>query len=212
MLDTEMLIGAKFVAGDRRAGGRCSIPRPRRRSSTCPKPRFAQVDAAVAAAEKAFETWSRTTPAERSALLLKLADASSASRSLRRSRSAELRQAEQSRAAGRDAGDRRLLPLLRRRGAHHARRCRGRIHGRPHLDDPPRSHRRRRLDRAVELSADDGGMEARAGARGRQHGRLQAVGADAADDAEARARSSPRSCRKAWSMSWSGAARPSATR
>jgi aminobutyraldehyde dehydrogenase len=35
----------------------------------------AQVDAAVNAAVKAFQSWSRTTPAERSALLLKLADA-----------------------------------------------------------------------------------------------------------------------------------------
>ena len=33
-----------------------------------------QIDAAVAAAAAAFETWSRTTPAERSALLLKLAE------------------------------------------------------------------------------------------------------------------------------------------
>ncbi|MEO1122408.1 MAG: aldehyde dehydrogenase family protein, partial [Pseudomonadota bacterium] len=35
----------------------------------------AQVDAAAAAAEEAFESWSQTTPAERSALLLQLADA-----------------------------------------------------------------------------------------------------------------------------------------
>jgi aminobutyraldehyde dehydrogenase len=35
----------------------------------------AQVDAAVEAATKAFRSWSRTTPAERSGLLLKLADA-----------------------------------------------------------------------------------------------------------------------------------------
>ena len=34
-----------------------------------------QIDAAIAAARKAFGTWSRTTPAERSLLLLKLADA-----------------------------------------------------------------------------------------------------------------------------------------
>ncbi|HEY2070658.1 MAG TPA: gamma-aminobutyraldehyde dehydrogenase [Rhizomicrobium sp.] len=34
----------------------------------------AQVDAAVEAAARAFESWSRTTPAERSGLLLKLAD------------------------------------------------------------------------------------------------------------------------------------------
>ncbi|HJX22749.1 MAG TPA: aldehyde dehydrogenase family protein, partial [Steroidobacteraceae bacterium] len=34
----------------------------------------AQVDAAVAAAEGAFDAWSRTTPKDRAALLLKLAD------------------------------------------------------------------------------------------------------------------------------------------
>ena len=34
-----------------------------------------QVDAAVEAASKAFDAWARTTPAERSRLLLKLADA-----------------------------------------------------------------------------------------------------------------------------------------
>ncbi len=35
----------------------------------------AQIEAAVAAARGAFSTWSRTTPGERSALLLKIADA-----------------------------------------------------------------------------------------------------------------------------------------
>ena len=40
----------------------------------------------------------------------------------------------------------------------------GRISARLHLDGPPRPDRRRRLDRAVELSADDGGVEDRAGA------------------------------------------------
>src|SRR5258708_725842 len=34
-----------------------------------------QIDAAVAAARKAFDRWSQTTPGERSLLLLKLADA-----------------------------------------------------------------------------------------------------------------------------------------
>ena len=53
----------------------CSIPRPRRRSWQLTDATPAQVDAAVNAAEKAFQTWSRTTPAERSTLLLKLADA-----------------------------------------------------------------------------------------------------------------------------------------
>ena len=42
---------------------------------TLPDASPAQVDAAVEAATKAFQTWSRTTPAERSGLLLKLADA-----------------------------------------------------------------------------------------------------------------------------------------
>ena len=45
---------------------------------------------------------------------------------------------------------------------------------------------RHRPDRALELPADDGGMEVRPGARGRQHGRAQARRADAAHDAEAR--------------------------
>ena len=44
-----------------------------------------------------------------------------------------------------------------------------------HLHDPPRSDRRRRLDRAVELSLDDGIPEARADLGCRQHDRYQAV-------------------------------------
>jgi acyl-CoA reductase-like NAD-dependent aldehyde dehydrogenase len=47
---------------------------------TLPDASPAQVDAAVEAATKAFQTWSRTTPAERSALLLKLANARAPSR------------------------------------------------------------------------------------------------------------------------------------
>ena len=39
-------------------------------SSTLPEASAEQIDAAVAAAEKAFATWSRTTPAERSGYLL----------------------------------------------------------------------------------------------------------------------------------------------
>ena len=52
--------------------------------------------------------------------------------------------------------------------------------------DPARSRRRRRLDRAVELSADDARLEDLPGARGRQHGGAEAVRADAADGAEIR--------------------------
>jgi aminobutyraldehyde dehydrogenase len=74
MLDTNMLIGAKFVAG---ADAPEAIVNPKTEETivTLPDASPAQVDAAVEAAAKAFQTWSRTTPAERSALLLKLADA-----------------------------------------------------------------------------------------------------------------------------------------
>ena len=74
MLDTEMLIGAKFVAGTEAAEAVIN-PKTEETIVTLPDASVAQVDAAVNAADKAFETWSRTTPAERSALLLKLADA-----------------------------------------------------------------------------------------------------------------------------------------
>ena len=61
--------------------------------------------------------------------------------------------------------------------------------------------RRRRGDRAVQLSAAAAGLEDRAGARRRQHRRDQAVGADAAGDAaDGRARRW-RTCRPASSTS-----------
>ncbi len=63
---------------------------------------------------------------------------------------------------------------------------RRRVRQRLHVDDPPRADRRGRPDHAVELPADDGGLEDRPGARGRQHDRAEAGRDDAADDAEAR--------------------------
>ncbi len=74
MLDTNMLIGAKFVAGDD-APEAVINPKTEETIVALPDASPAQIDAAVEAAAKAFQTWSRTTPAERSALLLKLADA-----------------------------------------------------------------------------------------------------------------------------------------
>lgn len=74
MLDTQMLIGGKFVAGE-------GEPHPVLNARTgaaiaqVNDATTVQVEAAVAAAEKAFEKWSRTTPGERAGLLLKLADA-----------------------------------------------------------------------------------------------------------------------------------------
>jgi aminobutyraldehyde dehydrogenase len=74
MMDTEMLIGAKFVSGTEAAEAVIN-PKTEETIVALPEASVAQVGAAVDAADKAFETWSRTTPAERSALLMKLADA-----------------------------------------------------------------------------------------------------------------------------------------
>ena len=74
MLDTQMLIGSKFVDGTE-APEAVINPKTEQTIVKLPDASPAQVDAAVEAAAKAFQTWSRTTPAERSALLLKLAHA-----------------------------------------------------------------------------------------------------------------------------------------
>ncbi len=74
MLETQMLIGSNFVAGTEEA---VPIINPRTGVTivSIPEASKAQVEAAVDAAEKAFKTWSRTTPGERANYLLKLADA-----------------------------------------------------------------------------------------------------------------------------------------
>ena len=73
-MDTEMLIGGALRRGRERAGDdpepahrrhhRSRCPRPPRRRSTPPSP----------PRPRAFDGWSRTTPAERSAALLRIAD------------------------------------------------------------------------------------------------------------------------------------------
>ncbi len=74
MLDTEMLIGSDFVTGDAAAEAVIN-PKTEETIIDLADASPGQVDAAVQAARGAFNSWSRTTPAERSALLLKLADA-----------------------------------------------------------------------------------------------------------------------------------------
>jgi aminobutyraldehyde dehydrogenase len=74
MLDTQMLIGSNFVVGTD-APEPVINPKTEETIVTLPDASPAQVDAAVDAAAKSFQNWSRTTPAERSGLLLKLADA-----------------------------------------------------------------------------------------------------------------------------------------
>ena len=71
-MDTDLLIGGKFVKGE---GEGIVVLNPATGATlaTVPEASPGQVDAAVKAAHKAFGSWSQTTPAERSNLLLKLA-------------------------------------------------------------------------------------------------------------------------------------------
>jgi aminobutyraldehyde dehydrogenase len=74
MLDTKMLIGSNFIAGSE-GSEKVINPKTEDVIAEVADASPTQVDAAVTAAENAFATWSSTTPAERSAMLLKLADA-----------------------------------------------------------------------------------------------------------------------------------------
>jgi aminobutyraldehyde dehydrogenase len=74
MFETSMLIGESFVAGTE-TPERVLNPKTEDVLLDLPEASLQQVDTAVSAAEKAFKVWAATTPAERSALLLKLADA-----------------------------------------------------------------------------------------------------------------------------------------
>ncbi|MGL4487893.1 MAG: gamma-aminobutyraldehyde dehydrogenase [Rhizobiaceae bacterium] len=73
-MHTDMLIGSKFVAGTEVAE---QVLNPKTGGLILPLPEAsdAHIDAAVTAAKRAFVTWSRTTPSERSGYLLKIADA-----------------------------------------------------------------------------------------------------------------------------------------
>lgn len=72
-MDTKMLIGSDFEAGTEQAE-KVLNPRTGEVILELPEANLDQVDRAVAAARKAFESWRRTTPAERSSYLLKIAD------------------------------------------------------------------------------------------------------------------------------------------
>ena len=73
-MDTQMLIGSKFEAGTE-TEEKVLNPKTGETILDLPEASLAQIDAAVDAAEKAFDTWSSTTPSQRSAYLLKIADA-----------------------------------------------------------------------------------------------------------------------------------------
>lgn len=72
-MDSQMLIGGRFETG---AEAPETILNPRTGGvvAELPEASRGQIDAAVAAASKAFESWSRTTPAQRSGYLLKIAE------------------------------------------------------------------------------------------------------------------------------------------
>jgi len=72
-MQTKMLIGGAFESGTETEE---TILNPRTGATILmmPEANAAQIDRAVAAARAAFPAWSRTTPAHRSALLLKIAD------------------------------------------------------------------------------------------------------------------------------------------
>ena len=73
-MDTKLLIGSKFESGTE-AEEHVLNPKTGAKIIDLAEASHAQIDAAVDAAERAFATWSRTTPAERSGYLLKIADA-----------------------------------------------------------------------------------------------------------------------------------------
>ena len=72
-MNIEMRIGARFEHGAE-ASERIFNPRTGEVIAEVPEASLTQVDEAVDAASAAFSDWSRTTPAERSLLLLRLAD------------------------------------------------------------------------------------------------------------------------------------------
>lgn len=73
-METQMLIGARFETGTE-SEEHILNPKTGETVADLPEASHAQIDTAVDAAEKAFSTWSTTTPAERAAYLLRIADA-----------------------------------------------------------------------------------------------------------------------------------------
>ena len=73
-LSTQLLIDGQFVTGDGQAEPILN-PATGELLASVPEASFEQVNRAVNGAQRAFAQWSRTTPAQRSTLLLRLADA-----------------------------------------------------------------------------------------------------------------------------------------
>lgn len=130
----------------------------------------ADIDAAMNAASRAFPSWRDATPSERSLALLRIADA------------LEERRKDLVQAECENTGkpfqltmDEELPPMVDQirffAGAARMLGGAGRdgVHARPHLLDPPGTHRRLRSGHTLELSHDDGGVEVGTGACRRQY-------------------------------------------
>ena len=165
----------------RRAGARASISTSSTRRAAAASPNAREgtakdVDAAVAAARKAFKAWSALSGDARARHLYAIARTSAEARALLLGagddgqRQADPREPRHRHPAGRP-------PLLSPRRLGRADRQRV-----PRL----RAGRRLRPDHPVEFSAADAGLEDRAGARGRQHGGAEAGRVHAADRARLR--------------------------
>lgn len=72
-MDTQMLIGSRFEPGTEKEE-KIYNPKTGEVILELPEASVSQINRAVDAAEKAFKTWSRTTPSQRSNYLLKIAD------------------------------------------------------------------------------------------------------------------------------------------
>ena len=137
-----------------------------------PASREGDVDQAFKAADKAFESWRDSTPADRQMALLKLADAiEDRAEEIMRAESENTGKTARTPHGRRDPDGHRPDPLFRRSRPLPGGQVRRRIPARPDLFHPPRAHRRLRPGNALELPHDDGYLEVRPGDSRRKHRR-----------------------------------------
>ena len=180
----QMLIDGKWV--EARSGKTFAVEDPATEEiiARVPAGEKADIDLAVAAARRAFESgpWSRISPADRSRLVWRWATCwnstlTSSPNSKRSDNGKPVTNARQ--------GDVRGSIDMFRYMAGWATRLNGETIPVSSPGQLARLHaagtdRRRRSDHSLEFSADDGGVETRAGTGGRMHHRAQTRGADAA--------------------------------
>ena len=169
------LIDGEWVEGGSADAEHQPVQHRRRRRRVSPAPTARRREAAIAAAKAAFPAGRARTPQLRYEVAEE--DRHRDPGPQGRARPPALARGGQDAARGhrRDRPRRADLRVLRRRGAARRRRdaCAS-VRPGVDVDDHPRAGRRRRHDHALELPDRDPGLEDRAGAGLRQHGRLQA--------------------------------------